>query len=841
MRKKVMESSFSEIRKKIELSFEAFGHLVFRHRWIALLLMTILAGIPASQLPRITYDTSTESFLHKDDPTLVAYNEFRRQFGRDEFIIIAIEPKEVFDLAFLKNLNAFHQDLENEVPHVEEIKSMVNARNTRGEGDQLIVEDLLEEWPEDEVALETLCKRVMSNPLYLNRLISEDGCFTTVVIRTNAYSDLGGEVDVFEGFDEGKSKGIEDTNSDALEDFDDNAKATTEEPPFITDHENNEAVNAVRNVIARYQAPDFKLYLAGSPVITDVLKRSMVKDVRTFVALVVLVIGICLFIMFRRLTGVILPLLIVAFALLSTLGLMAALGVPMTLPTNILPSFILAVGVGAAVHIMAMFYQNFQKTGNREEAICYALGHSGLAVVLTSLTTAAGLASFATAEVAPLADLGIFASIGVLLALVYTIILLPAFLAIIPVRAKGPVRKRSNQLILDRFLRSIADFSTGHAKGITIVSVAIIVISLIGASMLYFTHNPLKWLPESLPIREATEKVDHELKGTVAMEVIVDTGRENGLYEVETLNKLDRLAREIEKMQEGKMFVGKATSIADILKEIHKALNENRPEFYVIPQDPKLIPQEFLLFENSGSDDLEDVVDSQFSKARFSIKVPWGDAIGYMPFLIRVERRFQETFGGEADITATGILPMLVRTLYAAIHSAAKSYLVAFVVITAMMIMLIGSLRVGLISMIPNLLPVVLTLGVIGWLDFPLDMFTMLIGSIAIGLAVDDTVHFMHNFRRYYYESDDVRGSVRQTLHTAGRAMLTTSIVLCLGFFIYMFASMKNLFYFGLLTGITIITALLADFLLAPALMALIESPAIKKQKEVTHVNVSAP
>ena len=196
-----------------------------------------------------------------------------------------------------------------------------------------------------------------------------------------------------------------------------------------------------------------------------------------------------------------------------------------------------------------------------------------------------------------------------------------------------------------------------------------------------------------------------------------------------------------------------------------------------------------------------------------------------MPFLMDIENRFEEAFRGKAEITATGIISLLVRTLYAAIHSAAKSYVLAFVVITLMMILLIGSLRIGLISMIPNLLPVVLTLGLIGWFGLLFDMFTMLIGSIAIGLAVDDTVHFMHNFRRYHYETGDVEVSVDRTLRTAGRAMLVTSIVLSLGFFIFTFASMRNFFYFGLFTGITIITALLADFFLAPALMTLIRHP----------------
>ncbi len=170
----------------------------------------------------------------------------------------------------------------------------------------------------------------------------------------------------------------------------------------------------------------------------------------------------------------------------------------------------------------------------------------------------------------------------------------------------------------------------------------------------------------------------------------------------------------------------------------------------------------------------------------------------------------------------TGLISLLGRTLHAAMVSAAKSYLIAGIVITFMMILLIGDFRMGLLAMIPNLMPIFLTLGIMGAAGIPMDMFTMLIGSIAIGLAVDDTVHFMHNFRRYYDETADAREAVRRTLLTTGRALLVTSIVLSLGFLIFMFSSMNNLFNFGLLTGFTIVMALLADFLLAPALMTLL-------------------
>ncbi len=827
----------SGVRKKIELWFEAFGHLVYQYRWVSLILMLVLLGGLGTQLPKLTFDTSTEGFYHEEDPALLTYNEFRRQFGRDDLIIVAIEPTDVFNQNFLKKLKAFHKDLEKEVPYIDDIISMVNVRNTRGDEDRLIVEDLLEKWPEDEAALAALRQRVMSNPLYLNRVISEDGRFTTVVIKMNSYTSLGIEADALQGFDEAEPTASDRDREAVQEKFNMGGEAdvSIEESAFLTDKEKSAAVEAVQKVISRYQAPDFKLFRAGSPVVDQVCKQLMMKDQSRFVALVILTIGLCLLIMFRRISGVLLPLLVVACALVSTLGLMAVFKVPIKHPTMVLPSFLLAVGVTASIHILSIFYQSFKKTGDREEAICHALGHSALAIVMTSLTTAAGLASFATAQIAPIADLGVFASIGVMLAMVYTIILLPTFLAITPMRIKGRVGEPSSRTLMDRVLEATADFATSYPKGIIAVSLILLAVSTLGASRLTFSHNILTWLPKGIPVRQATVKIDHELKGSVVLEVIVDTKRENGLYEVETLNKLEGLAREIEKINEGDLFVGKATSVVDILKEIHKALNENRPEFYVVPQDPKLIPQEFLLFENSGSDDLEDVVDSQFSQARFTIKVPWLDAFRYVPFMNHVESLFQQALGNKATITVTGMMALMGGSVHAAIHSAAVSYVIAGIVITVMMIMMIGSIGLGLISMIPSLLAILLVMNIMVLFGFPFDMFTMLIGSIAVGLAVDNMIHLMHNFRRYYGETNNTRLAFRETFHTAGRALLIATVVLSLSFFIYMFASMNNLFHFGLLTGTAIILALVANFLLAPAFITLINRPALPAEKEVNH------
>jgi predicted RND superfamily exporter protein len=267
--------------------------------------------------------------------------------------------------------------------------------------------------------------------------------------------------------------------------------------------------------------------------------------------------------------------------------------------------------------------------------------------------------------------------------------------------------------------------------------------------------------------------------------------------------------------------VGKTVSVVDVLKEINQALHNGRADSYAIPGNRDLIAQEFLLFENSGSDDLEKVVDRQFSTARLSAKVPWSDFQTYQGFVQDLGDRARQILPGHAQVTTTGMLVLLTESVVALMNSMATSYAIAGVVITLLMILMLGNLKIGLVSMIPNLFPIVVTLGLMGWFDIPVDMFTLLIGSIAIGLAVDDTIHFMHNFKRYYGHSGNARWAVCESLRTTGRAMLFTTLVLVAGFWLFMFASLDNLFYFGLLTGMTILLALAADFVLAPALMVL--------------------
>ena len=785
---------------------------------MGILLCTTLLGW---QLQHLKFDTSNEGFLHEDDPYLKTYNQFREEFGRDDFLVLAVYSEELFSSEALDKLRALHEDLLGSVPFLEDITSLINVRDVRGENDTLLVDELLLHTPTTPGELAELRERVLGNPLYINNLVSENGKYTAILLQSQVY---GGDPDgdLFSGFDEPSE---EDESGDSPE------------QRYLSDLENDLFVEAVHEVVARHQDPSFLISAAGPPVNLHAIKYYMQQDAFTFMKLALLVIGSCLFLMFRRASGVILPLMLVGLSLVSTVGLMTMLGVSFKLPTTMLPSFILTVGVGASIHVLSLTYQNIRHGKDRHASIVSAYGHSGLALMMTSLTTSAGLASFSMAKVAPIADLGIFSAIGVGISLIYTFTFLPATLSLLPLKPMVP-EKPIRPGLMDRFLRAVAAFSIRRYRLVLAFAAVVVLLGLAGVSRVLFSHDGLEWLPEELGVRQATQVLDRELKGTVVLEMVLDTGRENGLYDRATLLDIERLMAElVDDYADHEVPIGKALAITTLLKEIHQALHGNDPAFYKIPDNEKLIPQEFLLFTNTGSDDIDNLTDSQYRYARITLKVPWQDALLYIPFIRDVTERFSDTFtkrrlegGDPMQVTATGIMSLFGRIIHAAMYSAAQSYAIALVVITLMMILLIGNLKLGLISMIPNLAPIITVLGLMGWLSINLDMFTMLIGSIVIGLAVDDTIHFMYNFKRYYMQTGDLHEAVENTLLTAGRAMLTTSVVLSIGFFIFMFAAMNNLFYFGLLAGSAVLLALGADLLLAPALMTLVIHKKVKRQ-----------
>lgn len=800
-------SHVTNIRNRIDLYFARWGHFVYRNPWkIILACLLVVAGM-SSQLPKMVVDTSTEGFMQPDDPLRVRYDEFRYQFGRDERIMIIVESGkgDIFTLDFLNKLKTFHEDLEANTPKLEKITSLINARLTRGENDELIVGDFLEDFPQNDTELQQVKQRALSNELYINQFLSPDGRYAILMIQNDAYSSVGQEEDLLGGFD----NTTEPTKIDR-----------EHHPPFLSGEENTEIVNAVEKIAAKYNGDGFHIHFAGTPHMVDRLTRILMQDMSKFMIYSILIITGLLLFAYRRLVMIFAPMGVALLSVMTTMGTMATLNIPMTSAGQIMPSFLITVGIGNAIHIFALFFQYLNQGESREDALAHALQHSGLAIVMTGLTTMAGLVSFATSNVKPVADFGIITPIGVLNALLASMVLLPAIIAVLPLKP-GELERKHEHTFNQRVLQFCGRISTAHPWKVFTTWMLIVAGSLYFAMQMLLSHDPVKWFPAGDPFRTTTELINTDLGGGMFLEVMVDTGKENGLHDPELLKRMDEVHEYAASVKQGDLTIGKTISMVNIVKEIHQALHNNDPAYYAIPETQELVSQELLLFENSGSEDLQELVDTRFSKARMTMKLPFIDAVNFPAFEEELHPNIQRIIGDKATVTITGLMGMMGQTIFNLLTSMASSYGSAIVMITLMMILFMGSLRLGLLAMIANLTPIIMTLALMVLCGFPLDAFTLLIGSIGLGLAVDDTLHFMNNFTRYLHESHDPEYAVTKTLSTAGEAMFFTSVTLAAGFAVYAFATMNNLVTFGLLTAFCVAMAFLADITLNPAIMYL--------------------
>jgi uncharacterized protein len=802
-----------QTRNRIELFFSRLTALIYRHRLKSLgLALAVVAGL-TSLIPGVEMDTSAVGLLRQSDPTRIQYDAFRDRFNENEMLVIAVTPPEVFDLAFLSRLKSFHEALEEKVPHLKEITSLINARDTYGRGDELVVRALLDTWPATQSDLDALKARVFANPLYIDTLISKDGKVTALLVETRAVmEDPTQEGGLLDGFEEDGA-------------FSASGSPVPEAPPaprYFGDKENREVIAALNRLIDTYSGPDFSISMAGDPVVLDVYNRAMETDIVKVVLLSLLTIAVFLTLLFRRASGVLLPELVIIFALLSTAGLFALFHVTIKLTTVVLPGFLLAVSVGYAVHILAIFFVQYQRGRTKEEAITYAVGHSGFAVVLTALTTAASLFSFAFAELTAIADLGFFGAVGVLLALAYTLLLLPACIALIPIRRKPVSREGRKSAAMDKVLLAFASLSTRHPKKVVATALVLFAVSIYAACQISYSHNVLNWIAAKEKITTDVPYIDTHLSGSIVLEVVLNTGMADGVKNPVFLSRLQAFKGEIMTYVDPHLRVGKVYAIDDIIMEVNQSLNDNAPASYALPETQNAISQELLLFENSGSDDLERFVDRDYRIARLSIKTSWTDAVYLKTFLAHVQTLLARHFPEVESAAVTGIPTLLSRSIPASLSSMSKSYVIAFLVITLLMILHVGDVKIGLLSMISNLLPIFMTMGIMGAFSIKLDMSTIMIGSIAIGIVVDDTLHFMYNFRKFLDETGSAPVAIEMTMLGTGRALLLTSVILSSGFFILMSASLTLLIVFGWLTGITIVFALLADFIVNPALMVLV-------------------
>jgi hypothetical protein len=793
------------IRQSIEAFFEIWSKTVVTYRWWVVFITIAFSCVVIPQIRHGWVDVSIESFLPQHAPAMVDYNEFRTDFSYAPGAMIVIETTDgAFTLENLAKIKALHEYIEQNVPYLDKATSLANVRYSRGEDDTLVVGDLSEIWPETEADIPAFRDLVLNNPNYQGAIISKSEKVLSIFIEPRAFSS------------------------------DPNATSTSG-MAFLQAHEEIEFSEAVLGLVDKFNTKGFIIRSAGGPTMNLAITKDMEKSTGNSTLYGLIIIIILLSLLFRRASGVILPLLVVFLSLAMTLAIWPSMGYAYNGNTQIIPTFILAVGIADAIHILSIFYKYYDKGVPKNDAITIAIKETAIAVLLTTVTTAASLLSFLAGDMLPTRTMGIFGAIGVIMALFYTLALLPSIIAIVPLKKRsiddnvnddGEHTEKPSFILtaVDKLISQFSHLGVNHAKAVVGVSAFLTVLAAAGVMQAKFSHDPVSWYPDGHVLKQAIELVDAEMDGTMNAYVLVTTPEENGLKEPKVLKGIENIENVIKSYHYKDARAVDATSILSVIKETHQSLNYNNPDFYQIPDNRDLVAQEILMFE-SGSDDLENYADFDFQTARIDIQLAWGNVLNYRGYTAGLNQAISEQLkaDGLENLTfkVVGLLPIFGDTLNVLLESTIESYILAFVMVFILMIMLMGNLRGGLIAFAPNIFPILATVGFMGWFNIPLNIITSTIGCVIIGISVDDTIHFMHHFKRYSQQYDDIKIVIHKTLQTCGRAIVFTSVVLVGGFIVHLTGELSTNKEFGWLLSLAIIIALFANLILAPALMML--------------------
>jgi predicted RND superfamily exporter protein len=477
--------------------------------------------------------------------------------------------------------------------------------------------------------------------------------------------------------------------------------------------------------------------------------------------------------------------------------------------------------VADSVHIIAEFRSYHTELGDRREAARRTLYLVGTPCLLTSLTTATGFASMSIAPIKAISHLAIYSAVGVLAAFVLTITLLFVFLSFgrrhrrraasdaEKLRAKGG-------RLFQAILAAITRFDIRYRKSILAAFAVVFVVSGFGIARLRVDSNFLHEFSPDEPIRRSVEYVDEIMGGAFSFIYLFDAGESDGIKNPAVLREIERFQTEADTHTD---IVKKSYSIGDVLMDLNRSFNEGDMAYHVLPETRELIAQYLLLYEMSGGDEVEEYVSGDFSRASLELRLKAVESSELAKLAEALEAYLAEHPTEASDVRVTGIGALWLQLMAYITQSQIRGFLLAFTVIGTMLCFIFRSLTIGLIAMVPNLSPVILTLGVMGWIDLPLDYVRLLIATVAIGISVDDTIHHMTRFDLEFRRSGSYHQALFASMADVGRALVITSVALVAGFLVFRFSGLDSMASFGSLLATTITVALVADFLLMPALV----------------------
>lgn len=848
---------------------------------ILALLSTIFMGYGAS---RFVLDTSFDVWFSESDPAIEALDEFRDQFGSDDGLFIVYEAKDgdvfsnksltliseiteildnyetVSDEEWLERFNLTPEVVES-LTHIKRVQSLSNIRIQKNEDDVLSSPRLVpKNIPSDMEKLSEIGSEADDQPSLLLFMFSKDHRFGAISIKT----DFGAIPVVQESDDESSLFSDDDWSDDFDANMDESAiveriEYQPDEPalyfPFI---------NAITAITEQPKMTEhFNFYPIGNSAMIALAWDTMIQAAFLLVGMVV-IINLLLWTLFRSASAVVLPQLAIGLSILFVIGGLSWLNLASTTLIALTVMLVIAVGVADCVHVMSS-YLFFRRDGEEhDEALSKAYGKTGVPILLTTITTMAGMSSLAATGMPMFVQFGLSSAAGVFFAFLYTIYLLPVLLNYWhPMQVKkisqSDENRKSSIKTVALFMKSkvlsvLCFFAKPLMRGakkvglVWLVSaewlqplldkipafverfrylVAIIffggfIVCIYGATQVKIDSNLVELYSEDVPIGQAYDIVDENMMGTGNMVIVVDTASSDGIMDPDVLNSMDRLQNKIESSYSN--YIIRTNSLADLVKDTH-AIMQSSEEFRTIPDSQIAVSQLLYLFNSSNPEERRALVSDDYSKSHISVQLRNAGSSEYKDFFKEIQQDINTEFDNltesypEIKVQITGSFALMMRLADDISKNQFKSLAIAAVVISLLLMVTLGSLQAGVMSIIPNLIPATLAFGLMGLLGIPLDTDTLMIAPLIIGIAVDDTIHFISHYRMSLAQNHNMKFALVETIKEVGQAVTFTTLILGCGFFMLTFSDYLGLAKIGGFGSLAIFVALLCDLLFFPALI----------------------
>jgi predicted RND superfamily exporter protein len=583
-----------------------------------------------------------------------------------------------------------------------------------------------------------------------------------------------------------------------------------------------EAENVIRDVdkIINNQASEFSLYQIGMPLVSQALASYTLKDFFRLPPITLILIFLLLFILFRNPTCIFLPLMCVSVVLIWTFGLLSMTRIPLSNLTMIIPVFLIAVGTAHCLHIISRYVSVSQHTGSKREAVISTFSNTALPCALAVFTTIFGLGSLLVNRIQAIHEFALFSCFGMFSLLVTVLTVLPAALVLAPLpkRKVGGIGNLGR--FVERFLDRIVNLNLYHQKTTLSFIGILIVIAVAGVLLLKIETNPVAYFKKDTPVSRNFHDIYQNLSGSFPVNVVLD-GKDPYYFEdPKNLAAINGFQDFLETLPK----VDKTVSFADYVMLVNYVLNHYDPEHYSLPEEAFAVRMAINNYKVMLGEDLfSGFMTPKLERANILLLTHMSSSREFLKIRDNILKYAQQYFPKTLNCEVTGFGIAVSASSHLLTAGQVKSISVCLILIFGIMLLMFLSVKVGLIALLPNLFPIIINFGLMGWLGIRLSMVTGLIASIAIGLAVDDTIHYLYRYNLEFKKDLDKDRALRDTIKTVGKPIIFTTITISIGFFILIFSHFKPTAIFGLLMVITMLAALVGDLIILPTLMLHVE------------------